>query len=196
MENRLPEGYLDRAPRLEDTEALVEMFNAASQEAVGCRAGDGGGAAHRVRVARTQPGGGFSGGGGAGWDDGGLYRGVWAARRHSPRCTAGGGCIPSTWGAGWAHTCWNGRRGGRARRCRSPHRSCAWRFGLFATRSTPRLRHCSPTRAFKLVRHNLRMVIELDGAPPEPVWPEGIMVRTVVPGQDEYRCLCRRAGGF
>jgi mycothiol synthase len=42
---------------------------------------------------------------------------------------------------------------------------------------------------FDLVRYNLRMVIELDGPPPEPVWPEGITVRTLVRGQDEAAAL-------
>ena len=35
MEKRLAAGYVDRAPTLDDTEALVEMFNAASQKLLG-----------------------------------------------------------------------------------------------------------------------------------------------------------------
>jgi mycothiol synthase len=42
---------------------------------------------------------------------------------------------------------------------------------------------------FKLNRHSLRMVIELNGTPPEPVWPEGVSVRTLVVGQDEPAAL-------
>ena len=41
-------------------------------------------------------------------------------------------------------------------------------------------------QGFKLLRHNLRMVIELDGPPPEPVVPAGITLRTITPGQEEY----------
>lgn len=42
---------------------------------------------------------------------------------------------------------------------------------------------------FNLVRYSLRMVIHLDSLPPEPAWPEGIMVRTLVRGQDESATL-------
>jgi mycothiol synthase len=42
---------------------------------------------------------------------------------------------------------------------------------------------------FDLIRYSLRMVIELDSPPPEPVWPEGITVRTLVRGQDEPAAL-------
>jgi mycothiol synthase len=38
---------------------------------------------------------------------------------------------------------------------------------------------------FKLIRHSWRMVIELDGLPPEAQWPQGIRVRTFRRGQDE-----------
>jgi mycothiol synthase len=38
---------------------------------------------------------------------------------------------------------------------------------------------------FTFVRHGLRMVIELDREPPEPVWPGGITVRPIVLDQDE-----------
>ena len=42
---------------------------------------------------------------------------------------------------------------------------------------------------FNLIRYALRMVIELNGTPPEPVWPEGVTVRTLVVGQDEPAAL-------
>jgi mycothiol synthase len=38
---------------------------------------------------------------------------------------------------------------------------------------------------FSLIRHSLRMVINLNGYPPEPVLPDGITIRPMVVGQDE-----------
>lgn len=38
---------------------------------------------------------------------------------------------------------------------------------------------------YEAVRHFWRMAIDLDGAPPEPRWPEGVVVRACVPGRDE-----------
>jgi mycothiol synthase len=38
---------------------------------------------------------------------------------------------------------------------------------------------------FELIRHNLRMVIDLDGQPPQPQWPTGISVRSIIRGKDE-----------
>jgi GNAT superfamily N-acetyltransferase len=38
---------------------------------------------------------------------------------------------------------------------------------------------------FRSIRHSWRMVIELNGKPPAPLWPEGISVRTFLAGQEE-----------
>jgi mycothiol synthase len=38
---------------------------------------------------------------------------------------------------------------------------------------------------FRHVRYELEMRIDLDAEPPEPVWPEGIEVRSFRPGEDE-----------
>lgn len=38
---------------------------------------------------------------------------------------------------------------------------------------------------FSLVRYYLRMVIDLNGQPPEPAWPEGITLRGFVLGEDD-----------
>jgi mycothiol synthase len=40
-------------------------------------------------------------------------------------------------------------------------------------------------RGYTLVRHSWHMALELDAEPSLPRWPEGIAVRTAVPGQDE-----------
>lgn len=39
---------------------------------------------------------------------------------------------------------------------------------------------------FALIRQSLRMVIELNGKPDAPQWPEGIRVRGFIPGQDDF----------
>lgn len=43
--------------------------------------------------------------------------------------------------------------------------------------------------SFKVVRHMYRMQIDLDEAPPTPVWPVGSALRTFVPGQDDEAVL-------
>jgi mycothiol synthase len=42
---------------------------------------------------------------------------------------------------------------------------------------------------FRLVKSTFLMCIEMQHCPPEPQWPEGIRVRSVVPGQDD-RAIC------
>jgi mycothiol synthase len=42
---------------------------------------------------------------------------------------------------------------------------------------------------FSLVRHYLRMVIELNGQPLEPEWPEGITLRGFILGEDDLRVV-------
>jgi len=40
-------------------------------------------------------------------------------------------------------------------------------------------------RGWHVIRKNYRMAIELTSQPAEPIWPDGITLRTFVPGQDE-----------
>ena len=42
-------------------------------------------------------------------------------------------------------------------------------------------------RGYRPIRHSFHMSIDVTGNVPEPVWPEGIMVRTHVPGEDDER---------
>jgi mycothiol synthase len=44
--------------------------------------------------------------------------------------------------------------------------------------------HLFQVEGFGLKRQYYRMIIELAVAPPEPEWPEGLYVRSFVPGQD------------
>ncbi len=38
---------------------------------------------------------------------------------------------------------------------------------------------------FRFVKYHFQMQVQMDSLPPEPRWPEGIVVRTVVPDQDD-----------
>jgi len=49
---------------------------------------------------------------------------------------------------------------------------------------------------FKLVRHFWHMVTEMDEPPPPPEWPEGITVRTYVPGQDDRAMIAALRDAF
>jgi GNAT superfamily N-acetyltransferase len=49
---------------------------------------------------------------------------------------------------------------------------------------------------FSLIRHNLRMVIQLNGKPPEAQWPAGLTVRSMSVGQDERAVLEAVRGSF
>jgi len=52
------------------------------------------------------------------------------------------------------------------------------------------------SRGYELYRHSFRMGIEFDGALPEFDWPEGISVRTFVPGQDDARVYAAQQEAF
>ena len=49
-----------------------------------------------------------------------------------------------------------------------------------------RARALAEQSGYAALRHSWRMRLEMGGAPPVPAWPEGIAVRTFVPGQDDY----------
>ena len=40
---------------------------------------------------------------------------------------------------------------------------------------------------YHIVRHHWRMEIDMEAPPPAPILPEGVSIRTFVPGQDEYQ---------
>lgn len=42
---------------------------------------------------------------------------------------------------------------------------------------------------YRLIRHSLRMVIEMNGIPPRPQWPAGLAVRTFKAGSDEVKVV-------
>lgn len=78
------------------------------------------------------------------------------------------------WAEGWS----------RARVTRAPEGArVVLRHGIIPT--NPDARRLLESRGFTLVRTYYRMAIDLDVAPPDPAWPEGLTVRPFVLGQDE-----------
>ncbi len=185
MKAKLLEGYMDRAPTLDDTPVLVEMFNAASEKLLGT-------SQFTVEDQRVE----FEVPGRSLEDD---FRVVVApdgtmvgyievfglsepftplycwGRVHPEHLGRGVGAYLVSWAEGRAHKA--------LPLSASELRVPFWAFCQTVDTRSARLFNA---QGFKLLRHNLRMVIELNGAPPEPVWPEGITLRTVVPGQDEF----------
>lgn len=56
--------------------------------------------------------------------------------------------------------------------------------------------HSLGEAGLSLVRHFLRMVIDLDEPPPAPEWPDGITVRSAIMGQDERAVLQAQRDSF
>ena len=183
--NRLSEGYISRAPGLEDTPAVVVMFNAASQKLLGIDQVT----VEEQRIEFLAPGRSLEqdfrivvapDGSMAGYIEvfglqapfTPLY--CWG-RVHPEHMRRGVGSHLMTWAEG------------RARQV-LPLSDPAARVPLWAFCNTvdTQAQALFTRQGFKLLRHNLRMVIELDGPPPEPVVPAGITLRTIVPGQEEY----------
>jgi mycothiol synthase len=54
----------------------------------------------------------------------------------------------------------------------------------YASEGDQPLRDLFTASGYKLVRHSYRMRIELDGAPPAAIWPDGISVRTMRDGDE------------
>jgi mycothiol synthase len=185
MENKLAKGYVDRAPRMEDTEALVEMFNAASQKLLGIEQVT----VEEQRIEFEVPGRSLE-------DDFRVvvapdgkmagYIEVFGLSEPYTPLYCWGRVHPEHQGRGvgsylmeWAE--------GRARKA-LPLSAPELRvpFWAFCNTIDAHAQTLFTEQGFKLLRHNLRMVIELNGPPPEPEWPVRITVRTVVPGQDEF----------
>jgi mycothiol synthase len=184
MEDRLPEGYRYRPPTLQDVGATVEMLNSCSKQLIGVEeytgpqfdrewrtpgynletdarlviAPDG-----RV-VAFYEV-----------WDPGDPHTLVFIwGRVHPEHVGRGIGSFLLSWAEG---------------------RACQ------AIAKTPQEAHVVlrahvmsideaaqqlfRDSGFELIRHSWRMVINLNGSPPVPEWPEGITLRHLVVGQDE-----------
>ncbi|MBN2146407.1 MAG: GNAT family N-acetyltransferase [Anaerolineales bacterium] len=184
MKTSLPEGYTFRHPSLEDAPALVELFNADSLHQLGV-------AKHTLEEQVTEfeapdrdlrrdfylviaPGGEIVG-----------YEEVWGLIEPFTPLTCWGRVHPHYAGQGigthmlgWAEQ--------RARQAiplaPADARVMMAAFCLSIDKTSSEL---FLSQGFELIRHSLRMVITLDQAIPEPLWPSGITLRTVASAEDE-----------
>jgi ribosomal protein S18 acetylase RimI-like enzyme len=65
----------------------------------------------------------------------------------------------------------------------------AYRVGTVTTIEPPKPLY--EAFGLKLIRHSFRMLIELNGTPPVPVWSEGITVRTATPSDADIETITR-----
>jgi len=183
MKTPLPESYSERATTLEDLEDVVALINAASRKLIGVDEVT----VEQYRTEWGTPGFNLESDSRVVLDPRGQivgYMEVWDLLDLPARITSWGRTHPEHVGLGigsylldWAEE--------RARKAieRAPEGA---RVSLHAyinhlDRAAAELLHA---KGFKMIRHYLRMVIELNGAPPVPNWPEGITVRTMRPGED------------
>ena len=183
--NRLPEGYIDRPPVLADNQAVVDVLNAAARHTLGIDqvtleeqliefTAPGRSLEEDFRVVQAPDGSlvGYIEVFGLQAPFTPLY--CWG-RVHPEHQRRGVGSYLVSWAEG------------RSRQF-LPNSDPAvrvpmWAFAQHVDAASQRM---LVRQGFQLLRHNLRMVIELDGPPPEPVVPAGITLRTIVPGQEEY----------
>jgi len=65
----------------------------------------------------------------------------------------------------------------------------AYRSSTVNTIEPPK--HLLQSFNMKLIRHFFRMLIEMDKAPPEPIWSKGITVRSATKGDKDIETICR-----
>ena len=65
----------------------------------------------------------------------------------------------------------------------------AYRSGTVTTIEPPKA--IFKSFGLDLIRHSFRMVIDLEGAPPKPVWPEGITLRVATNPEVDIETICR-----
>ena len=107
------------------------------------------------------------------------------ARRHGATCND----APAAGdGDGYVHPDAFGRGVGTAhRRLDRGASACSWarrRRASASSTPTSARRACSGSRGFESIRSFFRMVIDLDGDPGPPVWPDGFAVAPLEPGEE------------
>lgn len=184
MNKKLPHGYQARPARTEDIESIVEVFNADTEQLLGARLlavddlstelGVPGFDIESDALVIIAPRGQVI-----------AYQDAWDAEEPHVLADCWGRVHPEHVGCGigaylldWAEQ--RARQGlGRApegaryvMRCSVPSLNQAAQ-NLYAR------------AGLQLVRHSLRMVIDLNGRTPAPQWPDGVMVRTMLPHGEE-----------
>lgn len=195
MNNKLLAGTVDRAPMLEDTEALVDMFNAVSQKLLGIDQVT----VEEQRIEFEMPGRSLE------EDfrvvvapDGTMagYIEVFGLSEPFTPLYCWGRVHPEHQGNGVGSYLlqWAEERARKALPLSKPElRVPLWAFcNTIDTQAQAMLTN----QGFALLRHNLRMVIEFNAPPPEPVWPAGITMRPVVPGQEEFAAFAAGREAF
>jgi mycothiol synthase len=183
LPKNLPRGYKERPARIEDADRAVALFNACSKKLIGETPHDVDEQRVEWRTPRFNletdtrvvlaPDGAIVGYGEV-WDVEEPHVSIHSwGRVHPDHCSRGiGGAL-----VGWQEA--------RAREA-IPNAPADARVALHhgVWQQDERAHRLLEAHGFKLVRHFWRMVIEMDGPPREPAWPEGITVRTFDPAVD------------
>jgi mycothiol synthase len=184
MNSSLPEGYHSRPATLDDVKATVAMMNADAMQLVGVEK-------FEVEDTRSE------------WQTPGFrleqdtclvltkegqvigYYEVWDPDEPHVNVHCWGRVHPEHTGRGIGTYLlnWAEDRAGLSV-AQAPEGARVIMIG-FALSSHEAARELFLAGGFELVRHSLRMVIQMDEPPAEPEWPEGIHVSTLVTGQDE-----------
>ncbi len=183
MKNTLPEGFIIRPARMDDLEAAVDMFNAASRDLLGSDEvtledyinewnTPGFNLENDTRVVMTPD-----------LKIVGCSE-LWDLSDPHTRLYTWGRTHPDYRGLGIGTTLLNWAEE-RARQA-IPNATDGARVVLHAhalnLNQEAGVLFCQ--QGFLLIRHSLRMRIDLNGNPPEPRWPEGIQVRTMRVGEE------------
>jgi mycothiol synthase len=179
----LPEGFTMRTTRMEDLEQAVAMFNATSRSLIGVEK-------YPLDVIRME------------WQEPGFnqetdsrvitgsdgkvvaYGDVWDISDPHVNVHCWGRVHPDFTGIGLgsALLTWQEERARKAIDIAPP------KARVLMTCAVPTIDKLSlkllKDAGFVLIRHGLRMVIELNGKPPEAEWPECITLRTFKPGDE------------